>query len=74
MHVMTGHLSLQIEHHLFPDIPAHRDQQMAPRVQAICRAHGIPYNTGSLPRQFLSVMRRLIRYSRPPRNLSMGES
>src|SRR5262249_31206438 len=35
-HVFTGHLSHQIEHHLFPDLPASRYPEIAPRVRAIC--------------------------------------
>ena len=35
MHVLAGHLSYQIEHHLFPDIPAHRYPEMAPRVEQL---------------------------------------
>jgi fatty acid desaturase len=45
-HIMSGNLSFQIEHHLFPDIPARRYQQIAPQVREICQRYGIPYNTG----------------------------
>ena len=48
-HILSGNLSFQIEHHLFPDIPAHRHAEIAPEVQEICQRYGIPYNTGSLP-------------------------
>ena len=34
-HILTGHLSHQIEHHLFPDIPARRYRQIAPKVEAV---------------------------------------
>ncbi|MAL98713.1 fatty acid desaturase family protein [Hydrocarboniclastica marina] len=68
MHIMSGHLSLQIEHHLFPDIPAHRYPELAPRVEEICRRYGVPYNTGSFLRQFSASIARLIRFSRPPRS------
>ena len=47
LHVLTGHLSHQIEHHLFPDLPAARYPEMAPRVREICARYGQPYNTGS---------------------------
>ncbi len=36
-HILSGHLSHQIEHHLFPDIPARRYRQMAPKVEAVCK-------------------------------------
>ena len=48
-HLLSGHLSHQIEHHLFPDMPAHRYVEIAPEIQEICRRYGIPYNAGSLP-------------------------
>ena len=35
-HLLTGNLSHQIEHHLFPDLPAHRYAEIAPQVQALC--------------------------------------
>ena len=35
-HMMTGNLSHQIEHHLFPDIPARRYPEIAVEVQEIC--------------------------------------
>ena len=41
-HVMTGHLSHQIEHHLFPDLPAPRYAEIAPRVREICARYGDP--------------------------------
>ncbi|MBS1848990.1 MAG: acyl-CoA desaturase [Actinobacteria bacterium] len=64
-HIMSGNLSHQIEHHLFPDLPAHRYPEIAPRVRAICERHGVPYNTGGLARQFGSVVRKIFRYSVP---------
>ncbi|MGI9206642.1 MAG: fatty acid desaturase family protein, partial [Rhodococcus sp. (in: high G+C Gram-positive bacteria)] len=35
-HIMSGNLSHQIEHHLFPDLPAHRYPELAPRVRELC--------------------------------------
>ena len=66
-HILTGHLSHQIEHHLFPDMPAHRYAEIGPKVQAICGKYQLPYNTGSLPRQFGTVMKRILRLSLPGR-------
>src|SRR5262252_7107708 len=42
----TGHLSHQIEHPLFPDIPASRYPEMAPRVRELCERYGQSYDTG----------------------------
>lgn len=64
-HLMTGNLSHQIEHHLFPDIPARRYADMAPRVREIFALYGVPYNTGSLPRQLVTVVWRIVRHSFP---------
>lgn len=64
-HVLTGHLSFQIEHHLFPDIPAKRYREMAPKVQAVFEQHGIHYNTGSFFKQYTSVLKRIVRFSFP---------
>lgn len=63
--MFTGHLSHQIEHHLFPDLPGHRYREIGPEVRRICEKHGVPYNTGSLARQFASVFKALVRYSVP---------
>jgi fatty acid desaturase len=30
-HIMAGNLSFQIEHHLFPDVPSNRYQEISPR-------------------------------------------
>lgn len=64
-HILTGHLSCQIEHHLFPTMPSSRYQEIAPKVQAIFAKYGVPYNTGSFFSQYFSVVRRIVRYSFP---------
>lgn len=63
--VLSGHLSHQIEHHLFPEIPGHRYPAMGREVQRICKKHGIPYQTGSLFQQAKSVARAMFRYTLP---------
>lgn len=65
MHIMSGNLSFQIEHHLFPDIPAHRYAEIAPEVRAICEKHGLPYKTGSFAQQTLSTWKRIAKLSLP---------
>ena len=64
-HIMTGNLSHQIEHHLFPDIPSNRYAEIAPRVQDICERYGLPYTTGSLAKQYGTVLRKLARLAFP---------
>jgi fatty acid desaturase len=67
LHIMSGNLSHQIEHHLFPDLPAHRYSEIAPRVRAICERYGLPYNTGSFWKQTASTWKRILRLSLPGR-------
>ena len=64
-HIMTGNLSHQIEHHLYPDMPARRYADVAPRVREVCQRHGVPYNTGSLLGQLATVAVRIVRHSFP---------
>lgn len=64
-HILTGHLSCQIEHHLFPDIPAHRYVDMAVKVEAVAKKYDIPYNTGSFLKQYGTVVKRILKYSFP---------
>ena len=64
-HVMSGHLSHQIEHHLFPDLPAARYPELAPRVRALCEKYGQAYNTGGFRAQFGSVLATLARNALP---------
>lgn len=65
--ILSGHLSHQIEHHLFPDLPAHRYPAIAPQIRDICARYGLHYNSGSLRQQYGAVLRRLLRYSRAQR-------
>jgi linoleoyl-CoA desaturase len=65
-HLLTGHLSHQIEHHLFPDLPAPRYAQIAPQVRAICARYGVHYNSAGFWRQYASVLARILRYALPP--------
>jgi NADPH-dependent stearoyl-CoA 9-desaturase len=66
-HILSGNLGHQIEHHLFPDIPAHRYAEIAVEVREICARYGLPYNTGPLRKQFASVVRKVVRLGLPPR-------
>jgi len=67
-HLLTGHLSHQIEHHLFPDLPAPRYAEIAPEVRAICARFGIGYNSAGFFRQYFGVLGRIFRYALPPRS------
>ncbi|WP_433726479.1 fatty acid desaturase family protein [Nocardia sp. CA-129566] len=65
-HIMSGNLSHQIEHHLFPDLPANRYPEMAPEVRELCAKYGLPYNTGSLGKQVGSVWLKILELALPP--------
>ncbi len=65
-HILAGNLSFQIEHHLFPDLPARRYAEIAEQVQEITQRYAIPYNTGPLHRQFASVVRKIAKLALPP--------
>lgn len=64
-HIMSGNLSHQIEHHLFPDIPACRYPEMSAEVREICERYGLPYNTGPLHKQLLSTWTKIAKLSLP---------
>ena len=64
-HILSGNLSFQVEHHLYPDMPSSRYQQIAPRVKEICERYGLPYNTGPLSKQWGSVQRTILRLAFP---------
>jgi fatty acid desaturase len=57
----TGGLCYQIEHHLFPDLPSNRLAQISVRVRELCEKYDLPYNTGSLPRQFFRTQRIILK-------------
>jgi fatty acid desaturase len=65
LHLMSGNLSFQIEHHLFPDLPSNRYATIAPRVREICERYELSYTSGSLPRQYAQVIRTVLRLALP---------
>jgi len=76
LHLMTGNLSHQIEHHLFPDMPSNRYAQIAPQIREICERYALSYTTGTLPQQVFSAWKQVVRLSLPngttPRNAVAG--
>jgi fatty acid desaturase len=65
MHLMTGNLSFQIEHHLFPDLPSNRYQEIAPQIQELFTRYGLTYTSGPLPKQVASAWRKVFRLALP---------
>jgi fatty acid desaturase len=71
-HVMSGNLSHQIEHHLFPDLPARRYPEIAEEVRDICERYGLAYNTGPLHKQLFGVFKKICRFALPDRKPRAG--
>jgi NADPH-dependent stearoyl-CoA 9-desaturase len=69
MHFMTGNLSHQIEHHLFPDLPSNRYAEVAVRVRELCDKYDLPYTTGSLPVQYFKAWRTILKLALPNKYL-----
>ena len=64
-HLMTGQLSFQIEHHLFPDLPSNRYAEVAPEVRELCAEYGLEYTSGPLWKQYLEVLGTINRLALP---------
>lgn len=64
-HIMSGNLSHQIEHHLFPEVPARRYAEMSVAMREISQRYGQNYNSGSLAKQFGAVVGRIFRHALP---------
>src|SRR3954453_4255772 len=65
LHIISGNLGFQIEHHLYPDLPSNRYAQISERVQELCRKYDIPYTTGPLYRQYWQALRTIWKLSLP---------
>jgi fatty acid desaturase len=65
LHLMTGNLSHQVEHHLFPDLPSNRYAEIAPKVKDLFDRYGLRYHSASLPRQVGSAWHKVLRLSLP---------
>ncbi len=67
LHVMSGNLGYQIEHHLFPDLPSNRYPEIAARVRPLLEKNGIPYTTGPLYKQYGQTFRTIHKLTFPNR-------
>jgi NADPH-dependent stearoyl-CoA 9-desaturase len=65
MHILTGNLSHQIEHHLFPDLPSNRYGEIAPKVQALFEKYDLNYCARPLVPQVYSAWHKVLRLSLP---------
>lgn len=55
----TGGLNRQIEHHLFPTMPRHNLNRIAPEVEALCKKHGLVYEDVSMASGTYKVIKTL---------------
>jgi fatty acid desaturase len=65
MHLLSGNLSHQIEHHLFPDLPSNRYSEIALKVRALFEEYGLRYCSRPLVPQVYSAWHRVVRLSLP---------
>ena len=65
LHLMTGNLSHQIEHHLFPDLPSNRYGEIAPKVQALFDKYDLTYCARPMVPQVSSAWHKVVRLSLP---------
>ena len=65
LHLMTGNLSHQIEHHIFPDLPSNRYVEIAPRVREVFARFDLAYNARPMVRQVASAWHKVVRLSLP---------
>ncbi|MGN6161736.1 MAG: fatty acid desaturase family protein [Marmoricola sp.] len=67
LHLMSGNLGYQIEHHLFPDLVSNRYAEISAEVRALCEKYDLPYTTGPLHRQYGQVLRTIMKLTLPNR-------
>jgi linoleoyl-CoA desaturase len=65
LHIMSGNLGFQIEHHLYPDLPSNRYAEISVRVRELCEKYDIPYTTGPLYKQYGQALRTIVKLSVP---------
>ncbi|MAY95235.1 acyl-CoA desaturase [uncultured Nocardioides sp.] len=67
LHILSGNLGFQIEHHLFPDLPSNRYADISVRVKELCAQYDIPYTIGPLHKQYGQALRTIMKLSLPNR-------
>src|SRR6201995_1508852 len=66
---MSGNLCLQIEHHLYPDLPSNRLHEISFRVREVCDKYDLPYTTGNFLVQYGKTWRTIAKLSLPDKYL-----
>ncbi|MBC7272093.1 MAG: fatty acid desaturase, partial [Streptomyces sp.] len=62
---LSGNLSYQIEHHIYPDMSSNRLAEASVRVREVCRKYDLPYVAGPLPVQYFKAWRTIAKMSLP---------
>jgi len=65
MHLMSGNLSHQIEHHIFPDLPSNRYAEISREIQDLFRRYGLRYHSAPMVQQVASAWHKVFRLSLP---------
>jgi fatty acid desaturase len=65
MHLMSGNLSHQIEHHIFPDLPSNRYSEISREIQDLFRRYGLRYHSAPMVQQVASAWHKVFRLSLP---------
>jgi linoleoyl-CoA desaturase len=65
MHLMSGNLSHQIEHHIFPDLPSNRYAEISREIQDLFKRYGLKYHSAPLVKQVASAWHKVFRLSLP---------
>ncbi len=73
LHILSGNLGFQIEHHLYPDLPSNRYAEISVRVRELCEKYDIPYTTGPLYQQYGQALRTIMKLSLPNRFTSSDQ-
>ncbi|KAI9094656.1 fatty acid desaturase-domain-containing protein [Phlyctochytrium arcticum] len=63
----TGGLNLQIEHHMFPNVPRHNLKYIVPHVRKLCVKHNVPFHETSIVEGLVEVVDRLATVSKQAR-------
>lgn len=57
---LHGFLNYQIEHHLFPDLAPRALRRVAPKVEAICAKHGLPYRKELVTKRIARTLKLML--------------
>jgi linoleoyl-CoA desaturase len=66
---LTGNLSYQIEHHLYPDLPSSRLAEISVRIREVCEKYDLPYTSGPFLVQYGKSWRTIAKLALPDRFL-----